>query len=60
MEHESEVCLEEVAGRLWESGMDAAQISQQLGVDRGWVEAQISLWEGASPERQGDGADDRT
>jgi hypothetical protein len=33
-----EVCLEEEVERLRRSGMSAAEISQKMGVDRGWVE----------------------
>jgi hypothetical protein len=44
-----EVCLEEEVERLRRTGMSAAEISREMGVDRGWVEALISSW-GEGPE----------
>lgn len=44
MENGGEVCLEEEVERLRRSGMSAAEISQEMGVEEGWVEALISTW----------------
>lgn len=57
VENESEVCFEETVERLWLSGKSSAEISREMGVDPGWVEALISTWEG--PTRRFDGPDDR-
>lgn len=49
-----EVCLEEEVERLRRSGMSVAEISQEMGVEEGWVEALISAWgEGSSAEDRG-------
>jgi hypothetical protein len=49
-----EVCLEEEVERLRRSGMSVAEISQEMGVEEGWVEAVISAWgEGSSTEDRG-------
>ncbi len=46
-----EVCLEEEVERLRRSGMSAAEISREMGVEQAWVEALISSWgEGAPAE----------
>lgn len=49
MEDRGEVCLEEVVERMRRSGMSAAEISREMGVDAGWVEALISMWESPAP-----------
>ncbi|MBX6764021.1 MAG: hypothetical protein K6T51_03050 [Rubrobacteraceae bacterium] len=49
MEGGEGVCLEAEAERLWRSGMDPQEISERMGVDPGWVEALVSMWE---PEEQ--------
>jgi hypothetical protein len=43
MEDGREVCLEEEVERLRSSGMSAAEISREMGVDEGWVEQLISM-----------------
>lgn len=47
-----EVCLEEEVERLRRSGMSVAEISQNLGVDQGWVEALISSWGERDPAEE--------
>jgi hypothetical protein len=47
-----EVCLEEEVERLRRSGMSVAEISQDLGVDQGWVEALISSWGERDPAEE--------
>lgn len=55
VEDRGEVCLEEVVEKMRRSGMSPAEISREMGVDAGWVEALISMWE--SPARGGSGPD---
>jgi hypothetical protein len=43
LEDRREVCLEEEVERLRRSGMSASEISHEMGVDEGWVEALISM-----------------
>lgn len=57
MEDRGEVCFEEVVERLWGSGLSSGEISREMGVDRGWVEALISAWEG--PAQRDAGPEDR-
>lgn len=45
MDGGSEACLEQKVERLYESGMTAREIAAEMGVDVGWVEALISMWE---------------
>lgn len=54
---EGEVCLEETVEKLRRSGMSAEDISREMGVDPGWVETLISLWEG--PPSQETGSEER-
>jgi len=42
MEDGREVCLEEEVERLRSSGMSAAEISREMGVDEGWVESLVA------------------
>ncbi len=53
---EGEVCLEETVEKMRRSGMSAQDISREMGVDPGWVETLISMWE--DPARQETGPDD--
>ena len=52
MEDRAEVCLEEEVERLRRSGMSAAEISETMGVDQGWVEALISSWGERDPAEE--------
>ena len=42
MENGGEVCLEEEVERLRRAGMSVAEISQEMGVDQGWVEELVA------------------
>ncbi len=52
MEEKSSVCLEEEVERMRESGMAAEEIAARMGVDAGWVESLILMWEGGEPEKE--------
>ena len=45
MEERGELCLQEEVGRLWEAGFSGDEIARRMGVDRGWVEAVVSMIE---------------
>lgn len=47
MEERGELCLQEEVLRLWDQGISEEEISRQMGLDPGWVEATISAF---SPE----------
>lgn len=46
LENKGEVCLEEEVERMRRSGMSTTKIAQKMGVDPGWVESLVSMWEG--------------
>lgn len=52
-EERGAVCLEGEVGRMRDSGMAAEEIASRMGVDAGWVESLIVMWEGGEPEKEG-------
>ncbi|CAN5601639.1 MAG: hypothetical protein M3494_09260 [Actinomycetota bacterium] len=52
-EQRGAVCLEEEVERMRESGMAADEIADRMGVDAGWVESLLMMWEGGEPEKEG-------
>lgn len=54
MDEGSEACLEQEVERLYESGMTAEEIASKMGVDAGWVESLVLMWEGGEPEEESD------
>jgi len=46
LENKGEVCLEEEVERMRRSGMSTTEIARKMGVDPGWVESLVSMWEG--------------
>jgi hypothetical protein len=52
MEEKGSVCLEEEVERMRESGMSAEEIASRMGVDAGWVESLLVMWEGGEAEQE--------
>lgn len=53
MEERGAVCLEEEVERMREAGMTAEEIASRMGVDAGWVESLLVMWDGGEPEEGG-------
>lgn len=44
------MCLEEEVERMRQSGMTVDEIASRMGVDAGWIESLIVMWEGGEKE----------
>ncbi|AHY47943.1 Hypothetical Protein RradSPS_2660 [Rubrobacter radiotolerans] len=55
MEGGSEACLEREVEKLREAGLSAEEISTRTGLEVGWIESLLALWEGPAGEGERDG-----